>query len=95
MCASPSEFPGISILPVTSGESHLYVQHNILRADLSGDKIVVSPAAGLKSGQFNHQETVPFWRSFIRAPPPAKKTAGQIEKETSLEPKKFKGDNLT
>jgi len=23
-----------------------------------------SPAAGLKSGRFNHQETVPFWRSF-------------------------------
>jgi hypothetical protein len=26
----------------------------------------VSPAAGLKSDQFNHQETVPFWCSFIQ-----------------------------
>jgi hypothetical protein len=25
----------------------------------------VSPATGLKSGQSNHQETVPFWCSFI------------------------------
>ncbi len=25
----------------------------------------ISGAAGLKSGQFNQQETVPFWRSFI------------------------------
>jgi hypothetical protein len=33
-------------------------------------------------GQFNHQETVPFWCSFIRAPPLAKKTASLIGKET-------------
>jgi hypothetical protein len=26
----------------------------------------VSTAAGLKSGQFNHQETVPFWCRFVR-----------------------------
>jgi hypothetical protein len=38
--------------------------------------------AGLKNGQFNHQETVPFWRSFIRAPPLTKKTASLIGKET-------------
>jgi hypothetical protein len=24
-----------------------------------------SPAAGIKSDQFNHQEAVPFWPSFI------------------------------
>jgi len=42
----------------------------------------MSAAAGPKSGQFNHQETVPFWRSFIRALPLAKKTASLIEKET-------------
>jgi hypothetical protein len=27
----------------------------------------VRPAAGLKSGQFDHQETVPFGCSFIQA----------------------------
>jgi hypothetical protein len=29
-------------------------------------KFHTSGAAGLKSGQFNHQETVPFWCSFIQ-----------------------------
>jgi hypothetical protein len=29
-------------------------------------KFHISTAAGLKSGQFNHQETVPFWCSFTR-----------------------------
>jgi hypothetical protein len=43
---------------------------------------VFSPSAGLKNGQFNHQETVPFWCGFLRAPPLAKKTASLIEKET-------------
>jgi len=28
-------------------------------------KFHISGAVGLKSGQFNHQETVPFWCSFI------------------------------
>jgi hypothetical protein len=41
-----------------------------------------SPAAGCQSRQFNRQETVPFWGSFIRAPPLAKKTASLIKKET-------------
>jgi hypothetical protein len=26
----------------------------------------ISGVAGLKSGQSNHQETMPFWRSFIQ-----------------------------
>jgi hypothetical protein len=38
--------------------------------------------AGCQSGQFNYQETVPFWPSFIRAAPLAKKTASLIKKET-------------
>jgi hypothetical protein len=29
-------------------------------------KFHTSGADGLKSGQFNHQKTVPFWRSFTR-----------------------------
>jgi len=33
---------------------------NVLKGTLG-----VSLAAGLKSGLFNHQETVPFWRSLI------------------------------
>ena len=51
---------------------------NLYRFQVSG----VSPAAGLKSGLSNHQETETFWRSFIRAAPLAKKTASLIEKET-------------
>jgi hypothetical protein len=37
----PSEFPGNCILPVTSGESLLLANHNILNADNPGVKIVV------------------------------------------------------
>jgi hypothetical protein len=40
------------------------------------------PRLGHQIGQFNHQEIVQFWRSFIQAPPLAKKTASLIEKET-------------
>jgi hypothetical protein len=34
---------------------------------LSNTWFHTSGAAGLKSGQSNHQETLPFWRNFIRA----------------------------
>jgi hypothetical protein len=37
---------------------------------------------GHRNGQSNHHETVPFWGSFIRARPLAKKTASLIKKET-------------
>ena len=38
--------------------------------------------SGHRSGQFNHRKTVPYWCSFIRARPLAKKTASLIKKET-------------
>jgi hypothetical protein len=42
-------------------------------------KFHTSAAAGLKSGQFNHQETVPFWCSFIQdVPPEADQVSGRL-----------------
>ncbi len=42
-----------------------------------------SAATSLKSGQFNHQETVPFWRSFIGAAPAANNN-GQLLKKRNI-----------
>jgi hypothetical protein len=42
------------------------IQYSIFCGSLFGHaKSHMSHAAGLKRGQFNHQESVPFWRSFI------------------------------
>ena len=43
--------------------------------------VIVQAGAGLKNGQFNHREIVPFWLNFIRevkAPLKDEKTGRQI-----------------
>jgi hypothetical protein len=43
------------------------IRHSIFCGTLIDHaKSHMSAAAGLKSDQFNHQETVPFWCSFIQ-----------------------------
>jgi hypothetical protein len=56
--------------------SSFVIRHSIFCGSL------FSPAVSCQSNRVNHQEIVPFWRSFIRAAPLAKKTASLIEKET-------------
>ncbi len=39
---------------------------NLIEKEALAMQFHTSPAAGCQSGQLNHQETVLFWRSFIR-----------------------------
>ena len=45
---------------------------------------VFSPVAGLESGQLNHQETVPFWHSFIRCLPKNERRTSNIDKNVKI-----------
>jgi hypothetical protein len=44
--------------------------------------LLFNPGPAIESAGLIIKKTVPFWHSFIRAPPLAKKTASLIEKET-------------
>jgi hypothetical protein len=44
--------------------------------------LLFSPGPAIEAASLIIKKTVPFWHSFIRAPPLAKKTASLIGKET-------------